>query len=759
MKYSNFRSILLSSLVTTTLILYILNTKEDDKLNLRRSLISKSDYINLCNITNATSSVIINQEFSLILDTFSAFLVNFTFIDNDQTSNIRDSFINKDSSKRQTLIIELLSPYIILIIFGLITIIFWITYVICCFKPCCCLKGSEVESKCGWKLISMIIILLSLCGIIIVSIIGFVLSSKLPSKLDASECVLIKLYIDITDGETTNKIPKWSGISNIQNKFSQLQSSLDSIKQNHKNYKDISFLESDKATYSNLLTSSYNKIKDKTVTSPYPSGISNFIPGFIENYGPIDNSNSTIYTLSREFDNVIINSGNILNIIKLKANEISTNVELAKQIFQNVINNLETIKSNITILDSDYISKFSEFKKESIVKLNNTFIGLFAVIVGVSLLFILFTLLYGCLDIKLMKILSHIAWNIITLITIPLFIISGLFGLLATAFRYTGPLIQVLFEYDSLKTIFSDDMTVKILDTCMNKGGDLQTVLAGNLSMVDSLDNYVLYSNKIVASYNNMTSINVSYSINNIQSYYRLLDSDISLDSSTFVQSAKNTIKELNSYTDNSLQDSKQSSCSSNTYDTWVSDDVKCDNSYKLIFSSNRFNNIGSKSCLNLKTWDSETGKSRYINNPICPKGSISEIVGSFIKSLRVYASESSTVLASLQTEMTNLNSQYSTFKNKLLDPIKTSKSISDPLTNIISNEIGSGRLFDIISCGFVASDAAIIVDVFKQTGDSILQLCACLAALAFLNWFLLFFGLIFLFRKINTKTDSIKLE
>ena len=65
-----------------------------------------------------------------------------------------------------------------------------------------------------------------------------------------------------------------------------------------------------------------------------------------------------------------------------------------------------------------------------------------------------------------------------------------------------------------------------------------------------------------------------------------------------------------------------------------------------------------------------------------------------------------------------------------------------------------------------MATNAAVIVDVFYSNSQITIEVAACLAALGLLNWLLIFFSLVLLFRKAtaekngNTKEQGqVKLE
>lgn len=47
------------------------------------------------------------------------------------------------------------------------------------------------------------------------------------------------------------------------------------------------------------------------------------------------------------------------------------------------------------------------------------------------------------------------------------------------------------------------------------------------------------------------------------------------------------------------------------------------------------------------------------------------------------------------------------------------------------------------------------IFNVVEDSGTKFLNICACLAAISILNWFMLFFGLIYLFRFLSASSNK----
>lgn len=258
----------------------ILNNKSKAK----RMLFSQEDYNDLCLNRNYTDNININS--SLVLyKNFTEITKNFSYIKEDNKQLIKDIIIKEDNSSAiKDFVISALAGYIIFWIFAVITIIAWIVYsVCCCCKACLCCKSNGTYSKISLcSLLSFIIFSTALVGIIAVCIIGFVLSGKLPEKLDNSQCALMDFYLDAKNGEDTDVYPRWIGVDDINIVLDNLIVSIDNLNKNSEGaFTDLSFIESDYNSYNQALNNSYENIDTKTTVSPNPLSEESYKPGFI----------------------------------------------------------------------------------------------------------------------------------------------------------------------------------------------------------------------------------------------------------------------------------------------------------------------------------------------------------------------------------------------------------------------------------------------------------------------------------------------
>lgn len=652
-------SILLTSLVFYSNTDYGYTEKTDVGLS-KRNLFTQSDFDSLCtaNLTAPIVQIDINNtQVNAAASGFASLISNLSFVKTDQSENIRGAIIDGNKTAVANLVIGVAAPYIIVWVLFIITIIAWIICWSCCCCRCkccscfCCVSSDESKSNCC-SLVSFILIAAGVAGVIAICIIGFVVSKDVPKKLDAGECTLMKTFLDIKDGDKSPMAPRWIGVNPLDQKLGDISNSLDTVKNNYKGFPDTSYTSTDYNNYKTLLTNSYNNYSPKTTRNPNPASTSsNFSPFFISNYGPYDTISTTTGVLSTEFSSTIVQATNLLNQLSSNSDTISRNIDTVKSMIQDTRNSIKPLLDHVNTIDTDYIDKFRTFKSDSAKPLSNFFLALFAVSIGLAILFLLWTVMFGCCGIKFSKYILHVLWNIINLITIPIYIIAGVFGLMGTAMLYLGTLINVMFSPSGLAIIFPNNtLTVQILDTCMNKDGNIYNQIFSNSgsTQTTSLTSFINNGNKLKQIRLNITNINGSPAANQFSLLYKNMSTNIALEPNVL-----KTLKELTTYTSYADKTaSKQADCSSNTYDLWTSLKEDCPADIFVVPAAPA-NNVGSNSCLNVRDWKSSDVAARYKDRPNCPSQKLADVAGGYVTSLNNYASDAADILISLQTEMT----------------------------------------------------------------------------------------------------------
>lgn len=279
------------------------------------------------------------------------------------------------------------------------------------------------------------------------------------------------------------------------------------------------------------------------------------------------------------------------------------------------------------------------------------FIILFAVIFGFAFIFY-FTLLIviHCNKIGL-RYLTHLSWNCMTLITIPLLILSCVFGVLGTALILIPSFVEVLLSQDGLNK-FASGKSIDLLNACFNGDGNMRPVLMPDQAFADTFDSFYNISmslNNITEQFQDSKSSQIAKTTKDL---YVSMDANIVLAPTVDSNSPANVVLSLNTYTQSSATNTKLSSCSSTTDDVWVSDKTSCPSGFNYIDFSNPTSGVGSKSCLNIREWTSSNIQSRYKDRNICSGSSNVNVVDQYISKLNSYADEASPILKDLRDDI-----------------------------------------------------------------------------------------------------------
>lgn len=280
--------IILTSLLTCLLVLYkhdLTDKSLEPETSDRRYLVTREEYESLCVKGNVTLGLA--ENFVGVSNTLRGWIdyLNIT-VAQDIDVQIQAAFTG-DTSQVGGVVIQIVAPYIIFLIFGILTLIAWLTYSICCCKTClCCKSSSKDESGCGIKFISCIVMLVGIIAAVGLCIIGFIYSTEYSPAFDDMECSLMRFYSELVYGQGGNQVPRWIGFSGIRNKVSQVSSALDQVAFASRSYSpDTSFASAD-SNFDNELSRVCNSYSSSRVRNPNTSpstngGETTVIPNYI----------------------------------------------------------------------------------------------------------------------------------------------------------------------------------------------------------------------------------------------------------------------------------------------------------------------------------------------------------------------------------------------------------------------------------------------------------------------------------------------
>ena len=154
--------------------------------------------------------------------------------DNNQNTEPSENLrmIEEESSDDKDNIIKYgmrILPMVIFLVIGILSIFGWIACCICnCCDCCCCccLKKKTCKIPC------FIFTFLFYGLVVAVCLYGLTQSNKIFKGLINVECSLLKLLEQVVDGEIKQTLPRWIGISGIQELLGNLNTQINNLKDN-----------------------------------------------------------------------------------------------------------------------------------------------------------------------------------------------------------------------------------------------------------------------------------------------------------------------------------------------------------------------------------------------------------------------------------------------------------------------------------------------------------------------------------------------
>ena len=518
------------------------------------------------------------------------------------------------------------------VLIGLLIII-WIVLIVlaCCNKRVFKFQYDE-KSHLKHHLMAYITFLLFLC-VIVISSISFVIIKKSEVYFNSSVCSLLRLYIDLRDGDQT-KTSYWKGLKGLQIDLQKDESAVSELMKtielhdgvmeelNNNKFLKNTFADDEKSN---------NYYADSKVTSP-SSTSSKVYPSYSKNRLP-------------ELTKIQLEYGLKLDIGVNKNKEIQIQNNLIKKktkLEESVSNEYKYINTELTdILDSlsitaddyvQYIIDYSEYVNYVAVPL---LYSIFSLSIIFSVFGIIFTFLYirdKKLTLKVKNIFAnilHAIWNIILFLLLLTNVAQILFKIFEIFGEDGSGVVQYATSEENFKSSDSVIFTgagLMFLEMCFkHDDGDFLTEMLSKMEKGSSDLNDlkgVLLEQILLANYDKLiekVQLNETQNIiNKLEKMYEDY-SEISYYSSLISiieNKCQNDFDSLNLYTDYSNPlISKQSKDSSDkhTYDVWTSIKENCNNYKKYEYINNKASRIdGNKYCMVIDDFERSDAKSLY---------------------------------------------------------------------------------------------------------------------------------------------------
>jgi len=673
--------------------------------------------------------------------------------DNPQYINALINIISgkEDSAKDDTKeYVKHLIPVIILFSIAILSIFIWIIFIICCCFNCCfCCCCKKPMCKIPFFLIFMILYTLVLS----LSIFELSQSNSIFVGLADTECSILKFIDEVLEGETKKEKPKWSGINEIKGLFQDTIIQIQSLTPENKN---ILSTEKDDASsakdsfetalqyYStNLLPSNNPDYKQLLNGEEYYLDIiynfGKFTKGNSETISSAEPPSSFVSKWYQEFKLVSENSEMQMGIALEKYGQLEESKDSAKSTLNEGISSIidieesfNDIKEQISGIIISYSGKIDQNGKIAFKVILSIYMILdIAITTYICLLCFCSCKFFrkcGCLLRCLLRLLLHIFWNILAVLTIFVLFFGSVFILFGTVGKDLISVVSFLVSDKNLnqeEPIFFGQVK-NYLSKCINGNGDISSDIFGDIDSMDNIDKLRNAANEI-----NKTKEDMEYLKSNPKAYKDYKEdydnrSNYNIDNFELINLGEGSnltfrtyLNNLNSEIANSKNHEWSISCSS----SHSCDSPDNSNTGHLCINPNTCENK------DITDWYSDTG-----NNNI-------NVINAFIKSIKISKSSaiSTTIVDTTEMKETNnieviledLKIKYNSFIQTQIDSLtKFSDNINQlaEIFNRFDGEKNNNNIYSIINCKFIGRNVKVILKNFEELlGNIIYTVGVCL--------------------------------
>ena len=617
-----------------------------------------------------------------------------------------------------------LLPFLIFLIFGILSALGWIACCICtcgdCFCCCCC-KKSTCKKPC------FIFTYLFYIIIIIVSINALIKSNKIFTSIADTECSIlrsIQQFFEEDEQKQTN--PKWIGISNVKNLLEKLKNITDlenNLKLNDFAVKKVE-LSNNKILFENETKKfdeeyynegnyheNYTTIFTDISLLTYQN--KKYVLDIIENIGHIDSQNkypnasflyeldSNYSQLSKETDNYITMSEDSFMELKKNSSDRNNSIKDAEDIINDLEKTFDKINSKLGEKISDYSESINNYGKLSFKII---FIGLILINVVLAILLICICLCSmkpctGCCLFRcLFKFCTHLLWNILALIMMISLIVGSLLSLSGEMGEDAVSLAYYVLSEENFK---SDDPLLlnklkdgkKYLNISFYYNGSLENIfeIGDSLDPIENLYEVLVKLENIIQEFNTLKGYSFSLFKEKIKNRTELVFSDFGL-LEIPKQNSEIFLNETISLLNDEIKKTKT--------ETW---DIDGDKSLTCDYNSSEIVKFHPLSCKPInRDWIKSS------NN-------------TFIKD---YAKIISTIIDLVKNLTTtsfinNVDSFEEKYKNVLDSYIEISEFLKNSISKIlgpIKQESENEKIFSFLNIKFIGTNILIILKYLKYT-------------------------------------------
>ena len=643
------------------------------------------------------------------------------------------------------------APAFMFFILGIASIVAWIFFsFFCCCNCCCCCCCKKPECKCTFLFVPLIFDLV----IIICCLVGIFTSSKMFTGLADVECSLMKFISEINTGEKKNDTVKWVGFDEILKTFENIKNKINKIKtetQNDLNH-NYDLLTEKKEQFPITLKNTYTEMLDPMdpdsplifdtifLTHIIEEGtLNNLDVGVLDilyNYGPMNKDEKFLYQLNEQYELMTKEADEYLQKAHdsfenlLQENSVSELIDSSQASVEELNISINGIKDEIAKYIIDYSDPIESYGKY-IVKIIYIVILSLSCFSGISVVLMYITAeecCYGkcCCGKGLTKTLSHISWNLMSLVLIFSFIICGIVFLLSYIGTDLVKVITIIFGENNLYSrnpiLIKGDVS-NYFNVCFHGDGDLPNILGltSNDSSTLQFDELNSIIGDIVEVKKKVEQSDVVIKLfkENLEKRKKYIDVNIYDFNTTIWVNLDKLI-----YTFNDLIKDQE-------YDVWTLNNTCPDVNYLLVHCpadtetpvtrKNVEDEPIPKECLNFEEWK-DNFELRYKSPPILI---LDMTYTTVLKAAKYYVNAVNNItdyidnglpISTLTDKIEIVEEAYNDVIQTELDALNIyNKTIFD-ITSVF-NELNNGgdSLFSFLNCKFIGNNALIILKNLKD--------------------------------------------
>ena len=438
--------------------------------------------------------------------------------DNSRLRNLGGSL---DTNKLVDYLMRTL-PFLIFLVFGVLSIFGWIVCCICCCCDCCCCCCCK-KDKCKVPCFFFTFVFYALS--VAISIYGLTQSKKIFVGLANTECSILKFFGQVLNGEIKQERPRWAGISNINNlledlvgtitrlegeSYRNLDTYMTSISNNKRNFKNKmawagnSFFVSET---SNTYIDDYQKDYNTIGITNYPLK-DKYVLDIVKNFGrkvreDVYTKNSSLYAWNQEFSEFARNADDYLGRAKSAFDDVLSNsFGDVTRALNSGAENLDKLTKPFTDAEKkignylgDYSEHIDKYGKMSVTIVFSVLMVMNLALAALMLLIYLFSTktCEGCICIRcLFKFCTHILWNVLSLMMLLSFIIGSILGLFGTIGGDMMSLVSFIMSkdnFDSPNPLLLNKLggqSKQYIKRCIHEDGNI----AQEIGLDDSLSSF-----------------------------------------------------------------------------------------------------------------------------------------------------------------------------------------------------------------------------------------------------------------------------